>query len=121
MSREFNVPLRVLFYREDDAVIAHCLEFDLIGDGETHEEAMQSLADAIAVQIAEVLESKNVDNLFHPAPGEYFRMFAEGHSDERIGKAVGMLQIHEEPIDVTEVVGREYLQNGNRDGELTLV
>ena len=37
-SRNLRVPLRVVFYREDEVWIAHCLEFDLAGDGMTRED-----------------------------------------------------------------------------------
>ena len=38
--RKLRMPLRVVFYREEEVWIAHCLEFDLAGDGATREEAL---------------------------------------------------------------------------------
>lgn len=78
MPTAANMPIRVVFYREDDRWIAHCLEFDLVGDGDTRREATDSLADAIGVQVKESLGSGNLANLFSPAPAEYWRKFAQG-------------------------------------------
>jgi len=45
MSRPvtLRVPLRVLFYKDDGDWIAHCLEFDLLGDGAASGEALGRL------------------------------------------------------------------------------
>jgi predicted RNase H-like HicB family nuclease len=76
--RPLKIPVRAVLYREDDKWVAHCLEFDLVGSGDSLEEAFQSLATAIAIQAEEVMESGNAGNLFSPAPGEYFKMYAAG-------------------------------------------
>lgn len=112
MKKALRIPLRIVFYREDNAIVAHCLEFDLLGVGDNHEEAIECLSNAMSMQLEEVFESKNFSNLFNPAPGEYLRMFAAGESDERLGHAVGALKVHFEPFDVTDVEGREYHENG---------
>ena len=39
-TKALRVPVRVVFYREDGEWVAHCLEFDLIGDGTTKQEAL---------------------------------------------------------------------------------
>jgi predicted RNase H-like HicB family nuclease len=71
--------LRVVFYKEGDSWIAHCLEFDLAGDGATRDEALGRLAEAIALQAAHAIEHDNPSNLFSPADGKYFEMYAAGH------------------------------------------
>jgi len=76
--RRFRLPLRVVFYREADSWIAHCLKFDLLGDGSTKEAAMETLCEAIAIQFEASAEWDNPTNLFTPADGKYFKMFAEG-------------------------------------------
>lgn len=88
--KQVRIPIRVVFYREDDLWIAHCLEFDLLGHGRTIEEAFETLNQAIAIQFEDSVEHSNPDNLFTPAEGKYFRMFAEGErvafGELRIGK-----------------------------------
>ena len=52
----FNIPLHIVFYKEESRWIAHCLEFDLLGDGHTKEKAVHCLAEAIAIQFESSLE-----------------------------------------------------------------
>lgn len=87
-----RISLRVVFYRERDSWIAHCLEFDLIGNGATRFEATGILIEAIALECRTSIEHDNPANLFCPADGECFMMFAAGDwivldfSDERFGR-----------------------------------
>ncbi len=88
--KTFRVPLRIVFYKEGDSWIAHCLEFDLIGDGHTETDALSNLCDAIAIQVEASMQHGNLTNLFAPADGKYLEMFAAGHKN-----IVGMLKIVE--------------------------
>ena len=115
-----NIPLRVVFYREDGDIVAHCLEFDLVGCGSDHEEAMDCLVEAIACQVDATLESGNIDNLFSPAPGEYFRMFAAGKSEQGVGKGIGRLQIHRQDVNIPNVDARDYVDSDAHNGDLAL-
>ena len=100
-------PLRVVFYYERDRWIAHCLEFDLIGDGETQEAALSCLNEAIELQIGASVEHQNPDNLFQPAEGRVFKMFAQGKVI-----AVGELQIRvDDAFDLQELETREYVES----------
>jgi predicted RNase H-like HicB family nuclease len=101
--QELRIPLRAVLYRESDSWIAHCLEFDLVGDGSTREEALQSLSDAIVCQLDATLENRNAANLFSPADGRYFTMFAAGKD-----VAVGALQLKREHVTIEELQTREY-------------
>lgn len=100
------MPVRAVLYREDGRWVAHCLEFDLIGDGESPEEAVESLNEAISIQVQDTLKSGNARNLFSPADGEYFEMFAAGKS-----VAQGVLTLRKISADGIEIEGvdtREY-------------
>jgi hypothetical protein len=92
--RKLRIALRVLFYPEGSDWIAHCLEFDLLGDGPTKREAAGQLEKAIAAQFESFLENRDTSNLFHPAPAEIQRMFAEADDEPD-----GMLNV--EPIGNT--------------------
>jgi len=76
--QSLRVPIRVVFYQEEGAWIAHCLEFDLLGDGETQGDALTMLSKAIRIQVEAARDYGNPANLFSPAEGKYFRMFAAG-------------------------------------------
>ncbi len=110
-SRSLRIPLRVVFYRENEAWVAHCLEFDLAGDGETRGEALARLADAIAIQTEASRDFGNLSNLFSPADGELFRRFAAG-SDVGPGphdRSIGLVRSSCPGIDRVEV--REYQES----------
>lgn len=78
MAKTYRIPLRVVFYKEGASWIAHCLEFDLCGDGATRSDALSCLADAIAVQVKFSVEHGNLKNLFSPAPSDVQAMFFPG-------------------------------------------
>lgn len=101
--RSVNLPLRVVFYYESDRWVAHCLEFDLLGDGGTQAEALDALSQAISLQIEASVKYANPQNLFTPAEGRYFHMFAKGKN-----VAVGKLHIHVDGYELDEVTAREY-------------
>lgn len=102
----FRMPLRVVFYKENQSWIAHCLEFDLIGDGLTQQAAIECLVGAIAAQIGASLEFDNPDNLFSPADAKFFAMFAKG---KNIGKGELTLHLQEVRPVVESLDAREYV------------
>jgi predicted RNase H-like HicB family nuclease len=101
--KPLRIPLRAVFFRESDAWVAHCLEFDLVGDGKTREEALDSLTEAIACQVEATLQNSNTANLFNPAEGKYFEMFAAGRD-----VAVGELKLQRPGVTIEELETREY-------------
>lgn len=89
--------ISVILYCECNQWIAHCLEFDLLGSGSTREAALEDLMKVIVFQ-----GETNLDNLFFPAPGGFFRKFAEGID------VVINLKLHIERLSVIEgIVVRE--------------
>ena len=99
-----RIPLRVVFYRDEDGDwIAHCLEFDLCGHGDSHESALDMLADAISIQVVESIEANNPDNLFNPADKLFFTMFAAGSDC-----VAGQIEIHAEKVEFPNVSAREF-------------
>lgn len=104
--KSLRIPIRVVFYRDDGDWVAHCLELGLIGDGPTRQESLEQLVAAIRLQVEASLEQDNPRNLFSPADGEYFEMFAAGRD-----VAEGELSVQFEPMDdvrIERVEVREY-------------
>jgi hypothetical protein len=96
-AKACRVPLRIVFYKEGTAWIAHCLEFDLCGDGKTRRAALVSLSNAIAVQVKFSVKNGNLKNLFSPAPSDVQAMFfsgkatGEGEIELKIEKIKGVV------------------------------
>jgi hypothetical protein len=66
----------VLSREEEKRYIAHCLEFDLVAQGESPLGAFKNLLDAIEVQAAYAWEIGDLGHLFNPAPAEYWKVLA---------------------------------------------
>lgn len=67
--------LNVLEYMEGSIHIAHCLEFDIVAEGASRDEAREKLADLIREQVLFTTE-KDIEEkaLFHPAPEHYWKV-----------------------------------------------
>jgi len=63
-----------VFYREGKAWIAHCLDFNVVGDGETKAEAVSSMSHFVRIQVEASAEINSESNLFTPAKKQYFEM-----------------------------------------------
>ncbi len=107
----FDISLRVVFYKDGSRWIAHCLEFDLLGDGRSKEKALESLTASIDLQLEESFKHDNPSNLLSPAPSEAWEMFALGKDT-----AVGNLSVcvdqlaakHAKPYSLGDVRLRVY-------------
>ena len=107
--KPMRIPLRVVFYPEDGEWIAHCLEFDLLGSGETKQEAVESLAEAIRLQVDESLRHDNPRNLFTPADGEFFEMFAAGREIAAGELRIEPSELSQASLTIERTDAREYL------------
>lgn len=68
--------LSCLEYKDEGYYIAHCLEFDIVAQGNTPEEARNNLADLIREQITFASEQDIEEKiLFKPAPQRYWELW----------------------------------------------
>ena len=109
--KNFRIPLRVVFYKEDGSWIAHCLEFDLCGDGATKVDALRQLTEAIAIQLAETLENGNLRNLFSPASGDVQEKFFAG-KNTALGELHWSIE-NTNSIELSEPECREYCDDAS--------
>ena len=116
-SDVFRMPIRVVFYREEERTIAHCLELDLLGDGDTREEAIERLSQAIRIQVEASVEFGNPRNLFRPADSEIFQMYAAGRDIGKGNLEIEVKNIEVKNIEVDEYDAREYVAP-NHDQDL---
>lgn len=106
MAETLRIPLRIVFYIEDGEWVAHCLEFDLVGTGDTRKEAIDLLGEAIFLQVQATIEHDNPANLFTPASGEVLRRFAAGK--DVATAALELKPIHTDQFEIAYAECREY-------------
>ena len=78
--------LHVLLTREDDIVVARCLNFTVSSHGKDVQDALKSLADSIKEYILTAVENDAVNTIFDPAHGKYWRMYNELEARHSSGK-----------------------------------
>ncbi len=72
--------LTILVFREGTAMVAQCLEYDIVAQGPTAREAMQAWADVFAGQIVLDLRAGREPLAdVGPAPERYFELFKEAY------------------------------------------
>jgi hypothetical protein len=67
--------LHVLLTREDDVIVARCLDFTLSSHGENEKDALKALGDAVKEYIISAVENRAVDTAFDPAYEKYWIMY----------------------------------------------
>lgn len=70
-----ELSIHVLGYREDDLYVAHCLEFDIVSDGKTEQEACQNCIECVQHYIEFCVDEGSFENAINSAPREYWQMF----------------------------------------------
>jgi hypothetical protein len=108
--KPLRISLRVVFYKEGKLWIAHCLEFDLLGHDRMKKDALRMMSKAIAVQVAASIKHNNPRNLFSPADGKIFAMFAAG-KDVVAGK-LDIAIVQDELTMAEKIEAREYSGTG---------
>ena len=56
--------------------IAHCLELDLVAEGNTPREAFENLVEISTLQVETARHNENLESIFRPAPPEIWAMFS---------------------------------------------
>jgi hypothetical protein len=70
-------PLHILFTREDQVIVARCLDFTVASHGHGEKDALNSLTEAVKEYILTALENDVINSIYDPAHGRYWRMFNE--------------------------------------------
>lgn len=78
----YQFPLRVLLYQEETVWVSHALEMDIVSQGDTREEAMEMLVEAISCQISYCIQEGMTDTMYRSAPEEYFEHWRKAQSEQ---------------------------------------
>ncbi|MCK4315402.1 MAG: hypothetical protein KAX24_06490 [Anaerolineae bacterium] len=89
MSVEVKLPLTFtgIVKREGDQYAALCLELDVASCGETREEAMAALRDAVETYLEYMRDTRREDEILRPVPVEALREFLTEAYEEPIEPA----------------------------------
>jgi len=65
--------LHILLTKENDVVVARCLDFTVSCHGKDEKDALKALADSIKEYVLTAVENDAIDTIFDPAHGKYWR------------------------------------------------
>jgi predicted RNase H-like HicB family nuclease len=73
-----KINLSAIIYREEGVWLAHCLEMDVVAEGDKPQKAFKDLDELCELQIKTALEEGDLETVFRPAPPEIWKMFWMG-------------------------------------------
>ncbi len=69
--------LHILLTKENDVVVARCLDFTVSSHGKDEKDALKALTDSIKEYILTAVENDAIDTIPDPAHGKYWRAYNE--------------------------------------------
>ena len=69
--------LHILLTREDNVIVARCLDFTVASHGSDEREAINAVTEAVKEYILSALENDVINAIYDPAHGRYWRMYNE--------------------------------------------
>ena len=86
-----NIELRGVVYREGQWWIAHCLEMDVVAEGDSAFEAISSVVELCGIKIEEAMRDGNLRSIFRSAPPEIWELYARAKTFRKPpGKTIPM-------------------------------
>jgi len=70
-------PLHILLTKENDVIVARCLEFTVSSHGKDEKAALKALADSLKEYVLTAVENDAINTIFDPAHGKYWRIYNE--------------------------------------------
>lgn len=78
--------LHILLTKEDNVIVARCLDFTVSSHGKDEKEALKSLADSVKEYMLTAVENNAVSTISDPANGKYWRMYNELEAKQSMDK-----------------------------------
>lgn len=79
-TSHFDFSIRVLLYPEEDGIVAHALEMDLVGCGADERTALRTLQEMIEAQLSFASTQNDRPMIFHQAPPQIFERWEKAHA-----------------------------------------
>jgi hypothetical protein len=74
--------LQILLTREDDVIVARCLDLTVSSHGNDESDAINSLTEAVKETILSAVENNVIGEIYDPAHSKYWRMFNEAEAKQ---------------------------------------
>jgi predicted RNase H-like HicB family nuclease len=94
---------RAIVYREDSWWIAHCLELDIVSEGQTPDEAVRDLFKLCNMQIDAAMKAGDLDSIYRPAPPSVWSMYARAGTRGTAMPKVPRLPRHVDRFDLRKL------------------
>jgi hypothetical protein len=101
--------LHILLTKEEDVVVARCLDFTVSSHGKDEKDALKSLADSVKEYVLSAVENDAIDIIFDPAHSKYWRMYNELEAKQSLAKLKKSLK------KTFESVSDENIQKSNAE------
>lgn len=75
--------LHIFVDQDQDIFTAHCLEFDLVADGSTREQAQHDIIDVCKEHITHCFDNKHLEHLLDFAPEKYWLQFYDCYKKKK--------------------------------------
>ena len=95
--------LHILLTKEDEVIVARCLDFTVSSHGHDEKEALVSLADCIKEYVITAIETQSTDTIVDPAHGKYWRMYYELESKKSLSRLKSSLRKPSGPISYEDM------------------
>jgi hypothetical protein len=102
--------LHILLTREDEVVVARCLDFTISSHGDNELAAIESLATAIQEYILSAIENDAIGQIHDPGYGKYWRMFNEAVAKDtgrkllkslsKSGRSISAENLRASPVEI---------------------
>ena len=79
-----SAALHILFTKEDDVVVARCLDFTVSSHGKDEEDALRALAVSLKEYILTAVENDAIDTIFDSAHSKFWRMYNELETNQSV-------------------------------------
>ncbi len=95
--------LHILLTKEDDVIVARCLDFTVSTHGKDEKDALKSLADSVKEYVLTAVENDAIDAIFDPVNGKYWRMYNELEAKQSISKLKRSLKKSFKPVSSKKI------------------
>ena len=83
MNKETKMSFNVLVRKEGELFCFYCLELDIVTAAKTMDEGMEELFSMVVNQIEFAFVNDNLENLYKPAPKEFWEDFYSNNSHRK--------------------------------------